>query len=165
MPARIPEIYTIGVYGSTEQEFFQKLKDNGIETFCDIRQRRSVRGSEYSFANSNRLQEKLSQLSIQYIYEQGLAPTATIRGIQSKSDKENKIQTRKREQLDDAFQKAYKREVLGRFDLQGFIGELAASGAKKVVLFCLEKSPAACHRSLVSGRIQQLFPTTTVTHL
>ena len=39
------KIYTIGVYNSTEQEFFNKLVDNNIDTFCDIRQRRGVRGS------------------------------------------------------------------------------------------------------------------------
>ena len=28
------EFYTIGVYGSTEQSFFTKLKENGIDTFA-----------------------------------------------------------------------------------------------------------------------------------
>jgi hypothetical protein len=26
--------YTIGVYNSTEEDFFRKLVDNGIDTFC-----------------------------------------------------------------------------------------------------------------------------------
>jgi len=56
------EFYTIGVYNSTEQEYFKKLTDNNIDTFCDIRQRRGVRGSQYSFVNSNRLQAKLNEL-------------------------------------------------------------------------------------------------------
>jgi hypothetical protein len=34
---KLPEIYTIGVYGSSENEFFQKLTDHDIDTFCDIR--------------------------------------------------------------------------------------------------------------------------------
>ena len=54
--------FTIGVYNSTESEFFQKLKSNGIDTFCDIRQRRGVRGKKYSFVNSNRLQNRLRDL-------------------------------------------------------------------------------------------------------
>jgi len=56
------KFYTIGVYNSTEQEYFKKLTDNNIDTFCDIRQRRGVRGSQYSFVNSNRLQAKLNEL-------------------------------------------------------------------------------------------------------
>ncbi len=43
-------IFTIGVYGSTEQQFFDKLIENRIDTFCDIRQRRGVRGKEYAFS-------------------------------------------------------------------------------------------------------------------
>ncbi len=45
------KFYTIGVYGSTGNEFFQKLIDNNIDTFCDIRQRRGVRGAKYAFVN------------------------------------------------------------------------------------------------------------------
>ena len=30
------EIFTIGVYGSTEQQFFGKLSKNGIDTFCNF---------------------------------------------------------------------------------------------------------------------------------
>ena len=54
------EFFTIGVYNSTEKEFFEKLTQNNIDTFCDIRQRRGVRGSKYSFVNSNRLQQRLN---------------------------------------------------------------------------------------------------------
>jgi len=44
---RSMKIYTTGVYGATEQEFFQKLAENRIDAFCDIRRRRGVRDSEY----------------------------------------------------------------------------------------------------------------------
>jgi len=40
------EVYTIGVYNSTEDLFFKKLIDNKIDTFIDVRQRRGVRGSK-----------------------------------------------------------------------------------------------------------------------
>ena len=36
------KFYTIGVYNSTEQEFFNKLIKNNIDAFYDIRQRRGV---------------------------------------------------------------------------------------------------------------------------
>ena len=63
------KIYTIGVYGSSEEEFFGKLTESQIDLFCDIRQRRGVRGRQYSFVNSNHLQKKLSDLGIGYLYE------------------------------------------------------------------------------------------------
>ena len=56
------EFYTIGVYNSDKEQFFNKLIENGIDTFCDIRQRRGVRGREYSFVNSNRLQATLHEI-------------------------------------------------------------------------------------------------------
>ena len=73
------KVYTIGVYGSTEQQFFGKLTENIIDTFCDIRQRRGVRGSEYAFVNSNYLQRKLAEMDIKYGHIIELAPTSEIR--------------------------------------------------------------------------------------
>ena len=61
------EFYTIGVYGSTEQSFFTKLKENGIDTFCDIRQRRGVRGKKYAYVNSTYLQNKLKEYGLERI--------------------------------------------------------------------------------------------------
>ena len=55
----LPDIYTIGVYGFSESDFFQKLIENNIDTFCDIRRRRAVRGSLYAFVNGKRLQINL----------------------------------------------------------------------------------------------------------
>ena len=46
------KIFTIGVYNSSETHFFDKLKNNHIDVFCDIRQRRGVRGRKYAFVNS-----------------------------------------------------------------------------------------------------------------
>ena len=60
------EIYTIGVYNSTENVFFDKLTNNNVDLFLDIRQRRGVRGSQYKFVNSSYLQEKLAKLDIKY---------------------------------------------------------------------------------------------------
>lgn len=81
------EFYTIGVYNSTEKEYFKKLTDIHIDTFCDIRQRRGVRGSEYAFINSNRLQLKLNDLDIKYGHILELAPSSEIRELQKVADK------------------------------------------------------------------------------
>src|SRR5215467_9110658 len=138
---KLPDIYNSGVYGSSESEFFQKLLDHNIDTFCDIRLRRAVRGSQYAFANSQRLQDKLADLSIKYLHETGLAPTTEIIKLQDKFDEEHKIQRRKREELTDIFKKSYKTKILSKFDLGQFIEQLEKSGTKKLVLFCVEKSP------------------------
>lgn len=161
----LPHIYTIGVFGSTDKEFFQKLTDNNIDVFCDIRQRRAVRGAEYAFVNSQRLQDKLAALEINYIHELGLAPTDAIRNLQKKADAKNKVATRKREELSDVFKDAYIKQMLNKFDLKKFIGDMAEARAKKVVLFCVEGIASACHRSLVTDKIKKLFPSIKVEHL
>jgi len=162
---KFPEIYTIGVYGLSEKEFFQKIIDNNIDTFCDIRLRRAVRGAQYAFANSQRLQNKLGDLSITYLHETGLAPTTEIIKLQDKFDKEHKIQRRKREELTDVFKTAYSNRILSKFDIRQFIKGLENSGTKKLVLFCVERSPNACHRSLVTDKLKETFPEIKVFNL
>ena len=49
------KIYTIGVYNSTESSYFRKLQENNIDLFCDIRQRRGIRGSQYKYVSSQQL--------------------------------------------------------------------------------------------------------------
>ena len=97
------QLFTIGVYGSTADSFFGKLRENKIDTFCDIRRRRGVRGSEYSYVNSKRLQDKLSELNINYLHILDLSPTDEIRHIQNAYDKEEHTSQRKRESLSDGF--------------------------------------------------------------
>ena len=43
-----PRIVTVGVYGFNEATFFAALRATGVDTFCDIRLRRGVRGREYA---------------------------------------------------------------------------------------------------------------------
>jgi len=162
---KLPDIYTIGVYGSSEGEFFKKLTDHGIDTVFDIRLRSAVSGLQYAFANSQRLQHKLADLSIKYLHETGLAPTTEIIKLQDKFDKEHKIQRRKREELTDVFKTAYSNRILSKFDIRQFIKGLENSGTKKLVLFCVERSPNACHRSLVTNKLKETFPEIKVFNL
>lgn len=76
------KLFTIGVYGLTSNEFFKKLSDNNIDLFVDIRRRRAVRGSKYSFVNSKKLQANIKHLGIEYFYLIDLAPTNEIRVLQ-----------------------------------------------------------------------------------
>jgi len=157
------EFFTIGVYNSSEQTFFKKLIDSKIDTFCDIRQRRGVRGSEYAFVNSSRLQIKLNELDIKYGHFLELAPTSEIRDLQKETDEINGELKRDRNKLGQVFTLAYKDKILRNFDFDEFLVQLDNVGAKRVVLFCVEEKPEACHRSLVSNKLEKLEY--EVTHL
>ena len=157
------EVFTLGVYNSTEQQFFSKLVENRIDTFCDIRQRRGVRGSQYSFVNSQRLQSRLSEMNIRYTYLKDLSPTKEIREKQKEADKRNGIQKKDRMRLGEVFINGYKEHIEG-YDFQSLIEKLNAMGAKRVVFFCVEESPYACHRSIVANELHKLFGY-PITHL
>ncbi len=158
------EFFTIGVYNSTEKEFFEKLTKNNIDTFCDIRQRRGVRGAKYSFVNSNRLQQKLNELEIKYGYVPELAPTSEIRGLQKEIDLEKGELKRERQELGKVFVIEYKNKILKNFDFETFIEKLDQVGANRVAFFCVEEFPEACHRSIVTDRLTDKY-NYKVTHL
>jgi uncharacterized protein (DUF488 family) len=151
------EFYTIGVYNSTEKEFFEKLTQNNIDTFCDIRQRRGVRGAKYSFVNSNKLQQKLNNLEIKYGYVPDLAPTTEIRELQKEIDEEKGELKRERQQLGKIFVIEYKNRILKNFDFEKFFESLDQIGANRIALFCVEEHPEACHRSIVADKLMNNF--------
>jgi uncharacterized protein (DUF488 family) len=158
------EFFTIGVYNSTEKDFFEKLTKNHIDTFCDIRQRRGVRGAKYSFVNSNKLQQKLNSLEIKYGYVPELAPTTGIRELQKEIDLEKGELKRERQTLGKVFIIEYKNKILKSFDFESFLEKLDQVGASRIVLFCVEEFPEACHRSIVSDKLQEKF-NYKITHL
>jgi uncharacterized protein (DUF488 family) len=147
------QIITIGVYGFSEEGFFQKLQQAGVTTFCDIRWRRGVRGREYAFANSGRLQKRLAELNIRYLHFRELAPSPELRKRQTAVDKAAGIEKRKRAALGEAFIAGY-REAMAGFNSRMFIESLGVE-TKIAALFCVERNPAACHRSLLVERLQQ----------
>lgn len=151
------EIFTIGVYNSTGESYFGKLLDAKIDLFCDIRQRRGVRGSQYRYVNSNYLQAKLKELGIDYLYIKELAPTKDIRMKQKETDKLKGETKHKRTTLGDVFVAEYQNQILNNFDLTGFIKEIESKGYKRVAFFCVEEKAETCHRSLVAKRIHRLF--------
>ncbi|MDO4971108.1 MAG: DUF488 domain-containing protein [Bacteroidales bacterium] len=151
------KIFTIGVYGMTEQQFFSALIEHNIDVFCDVRQRRGVRGRLYTFANSLYLQERLKRLGINYLYEKNLAPTKEIREKQWEVDKTNHLTKKCRSVLGNAFVKCYCEKVLESFDFNDFKSRLEDLSAKNVVIFCVESNHNACHRSLLAKKMQELY--------
>lgn len=149
------EIFTLGVYGLTSEEFFGKLVSHNIDTFIDIRRRRAVRGSEYVFVNSNRLQTKLQDLGINYLHVIELSPTDEIREIQKSFDKATNTATRKRDKLDDRFISEYKKAILAKFNFDDFLNTLQNLKSKRALFFCVESDPHACHRSIITARLEK----------
>ncbi|MBM3143785.1 MAG: DUF488 domain-containing protein [Chloroflexi bacterium] len=147
------KIVTIGVYGFSETQFFETLQEAGVDVFCDVRWRRGVRGSEYAFANHQRLQARLESMGIEYIHRKDLAPMPEIRQRQSEADRRERIAKRKRESLSAEFVSAYQAEILSAFDPHEFITALP-EGKEVVALFCVEREPAACHRSLLAESLR-----------
>ena len=151
-----PKIVTIGVYGFDKDSFFEALCKAQVDTFCDIRSRRGVRGPAYAFANSLRLQTRLAELGIRYLYRKDLAPTQVVRDRQVAADKATKTAKRKRTVLGEEFITAYNTECLTSFDPHSLLADLE-EGTQVVALFCVEKNPEACHRSLVADKLMKVL--------
>ena len=146
------KFFTIGVYGVKEIEFFKALISHNIDVFCDIRLRRGMRGPKYAFANSKYLQAKLASLGIRYFHFKELAPTKAIRDEQKQADKNKAVKKRDRQTLSPEFIHAYESKILSDFNSAEFINKLG-DNAERVVLFCVEHEPDACHRSLAAKRL------------
>lgn len=150
------KFFTIGVYNSSKTDFIRKLTAHHIDTFCDIRQRRGVRGSQYTFANSNRLQALLEDLGIRYLHIANLAPTTEMREQQYEADTAAGVGKRNRTTISPSFAAAYRENILNRFNLEEYVKELKAGDANHIVLFCVEEQAEACHRSIVAGSLEAL---------
>ena len=148
------EFVTVGVYGFSADGFFEALQAAHVDTLCDIRRRRAVRGHEYAFANSIRLQERLASLGIRYIHRLDLSPSNELRARQEAADKQGHTARRKRSELSEVFIEGYQQEVLAHFDAAAFVESLPPD-AHVVALLCVEREPAACHRSLLAGYLHK----------
>lgn len=156
------QLFTIGVYGLSELEFFEKIKSAEIDIFSDVRQRRGMRGAKYSFVNSTYLQSKLNSLEVSYVHFKDLAPTQQIRSLQVSADSQLGEGKRFRKELSAEFCNEYKAKVLDGFDFSPFLALLAQG---KVCLFCVERDCVACHRSLIADHLASTISGLSVTHL
>jgi uncharacterized protein (DUF488 family) len=95
-------IATVGVYDSSPDDFLATLKRHRVAMVVQVRQRRGVRGREYAWANSLRLQAALEQAGIQYRHLPELAPTTELRQLQYREDDRLKVGKRSRVELSAA---------------------------------------------------------------
>jgi uncharacterized protein (DUF488 family) len=146
-----PALITIGVYGFTAESFLAALRQAGVRLLVDVRQRRGVRGPDYAWANSARLQGALAEAGIEYRHHKELAPTTELRRLQYREDDRLGVGKRSRAELAPEYRRRYIREILDRADLQALVDELPTGGA--AALLCVERDPEACHRSLLAERL------------
>jgi uncharacterized protein (DUF488 family) len=146
-----PRVATIGVYGWDSESFLAALRGAGVSLVLDVRQRRGVRGREYAWANSRRLQALLAGAAVGYLHLPALAPTSQLRALQYRADDRAGVGKRSRVALAPEYIDGYTREILDPADL-GAVAALLAS-ERLAALLCVERDPAACHRSLVAARL------------
>ena len=144
-------VATIGVYGFTAEMFLERLREAGVGVLVDVRQRRGVRGSEYAWANSARLQAALAEAEIEYRHRKELAPTTELRRLQYREDDRQGVGKRSRTRLAREYRERYIAEILDRADLDAVVAEFPTDRA--TALMCVERDPEACHRSLIAERL------------
>ena len=145
-------IATIGVYGFNRDSFLETLKRAGVGLVLDVRQRRGVRGSEYAWANSRRLQAALGEAGIGYTHLKELAPTTELRELQYREDARLGEGKRSRTVLASAYARLYTEEILDQVDLDPIVHWI---GTTPAALLCVERDPEACHRSLIAARLER----------
>lgn len=155
-------VVTIGVYGWELQRFLNALRAADVSLLLDVRQRRGVRGREYAWANSARLQAALAAANIGYVHHQELAPTTELRHLQYEEDARQGVGKRSRIELAPLYRARYTSEILDRVQLEPIVRGLPTRHAS--ALFCVERDPDACHRAIIAARLTGRYAV-QVTHL
>jgi uncharacterized protein (DUF488 family) len=143
------------VYGFTADTFLHALRDADVRLLLDVRQRRGVRGSEYAWANAGRLTAAMADAGIEYRHHPELAPTTGLRQLQYREDDRLGTGKRNRERLAPEYRENYIHEILDHADLDAVVAEMPPEGAS--ALFCVERDPEACHRSIVAERMAERY--------
>jgi len=118
---------TIGVYGFDGGSFLQRLRRADVCLLLDVRQRRGVRGPQYAWANSRRLQAALADTGIAYAHHPELAPTTELRELQYAEDDRLGVGKRSRRELAAAYTSRYTKEIPERPE----VSELARYQARR----------------------------------
>jgi uncharacterized protein (DUF488 family) len=144
----VTTVVTIGVYDFSADTFLEALREAEVRVVIDVRQRRGVRGSQYAWANSRRLQAALADAGMGYLHRKDLAPTTELRHLQYAEDARVGVGKRSRVELAQSYVDRYLAEILDQADLADLPGDGVAA------LLCVERDPEACHRSLIAARLE-----------
>ena len=89
---------------------------------------------------------------VEYRHVKELAPTTELRHVQYREDDRQGVGKRNRIALAPEYVDRYTREILDPFDLGTLVADLPTDTV--TALFCVERDPEACHRSLVAARLR-----------
>jgi uncharacterized protein (DUF488 family) len=151
----MPTIATVGVYEFDAASFIRTIDTARVTQIVDIRQRRGVRGPQYSWANARRLQALLGDADIGYEHRPDLAPTTELRHLQYRDDDLQGVGKRSRVRLSPEYVRGYTEQILDHVPLEALVERLPVHGI--AALMCVEASARACHRSLVAARLSERF--------
>ena len=98
-----------------------------------------------------RLQAALVAGEIAYVHVKELAPTTELRQLQYAEDARAGVGKRSRTELAPAYVEGYTREILEPTGIAPVLDALPRNGI--AALFCVERDPKACHRSLIATRV------------
>ncbi len=147
----MPALVTVGVYDWDLDHFLAALAEARVRLLLDVRQRRGVRGPQYAWANARRLQAALAGAGVGYRHVPELAPTTELRHLQYAEDDRQGVGKRSRVMLAPEYVARYMAEILDPADLDPLIAAIREAGT--AALFCVERDPEACHRSLIAARV------------
>jgi len=134
-------IFTAGYQGLTVDEFTEKLLQAKIDTLIDVRKNPFSRMKGFG---RTALKTEMNRAGIDYIHMPELGVESEWR-TNLKTHEDHK-----------AVLERYKAEVLpDRKTELGAIAELVKRGMN-ICLVCMEKDPAACHRTIVAKAISEL---------
>jgi uncharacterized protein (DUF488 family) len=142
------DLLTIGYQGSSQAQFLTGLADAGVGLLIDVRDRTSSRKPGFS---KSALAEALGSAGIAYEHWRELGTPKPIRDLL-------------RQEGDwESYRRAYLERLAER-------EELLASLARRMqeenaCLMCYERDALRCHRSLITGRMQELGLVSNVAHL
>jgi uncharacterized protein (DUF488 family) len=145
------KLYTLGFTQKSAQEFFGRLRDNGIQRLIDIRV--NPHGQLAGFARQEDLPYFLHELAgqCQYLYLPVLAPTKEmLKDYRADGDWPRYV-ARFEALMDE-------RNIPAELDRSMF--ETAAN-----CLLCSEPTPEQCHRRLVAERLARHWPGVDILHL
>src|SRR6476646_9686807 len=117
----VARLVTVGVYDWTLDGFLAALRRSDVQSLLDLRQRRGVRGSQYAWANSKRLQAALAEAGIAYEHLPELAPTTELRRLQYAEDARAGVGKRSRRLLAPEYVTRFTGERLDQVELEPIV--------------------------------------------
>jgi len=135
------KIYTIGFTKQTAEEFFEKLKNNGVQAVVDIRINKASQLA--AFAKGSDLPYLLKvNGQIKYLSHSELAP-----------DKELLKSYRKKEIEWNEFESAYLKQIHDT----NVLATLNKEEFNEACLLCSENKPDKCHRRLLAEELSKIW--------